>query len=47
MQVLGLLSSSCYHNRVIIPFKPNAAAGQGVLLVVEAEYLRSLPAVHQ
>jgi hypothetical protein len=45
--VLGLLDGNSYHDHVVIPFKPDLAAGQSALLVFEAEYLKSIDAVHR
>ena len=47
LQVLSLLYGSSYHSNVVIPFKPNREAGKAGLLVFEAEYMKSLEAVHR
>jgi hypothetical protein len=48
-QVLALLSPSCSHDKVVLPFKaapPCRPTPTTPLLVYEAQYLKSLQAVH-
>lgn len=45
LQVLALLSPSCSHDKVVLPFKAGPHYSTP-LLVYEAQYLKSIKAVH-
>lgn len=46
LQVLALLSPSCSHDKVVVSFKAGPHPHSTPLLVYEAQFLKSLEAVH-